>query len=143
MPPLGLCQRWLRLTPLAVAALFGAALFGAAPARAQTNNTLTLALIDDVYGSRCLDGSPFGYYYKQASAANATKFLIELQGGGWCYGLADCYARSLTTLGSSKEWPTTVRARRAARPRAERMGKRGRRTARRWKERGSPRDLRR
>ena len=34
--------------------------------------------------------------------------LHRYQGGGWCYSLADCYGRSKTSLGSSKNIPTTV-----------------------------------
>ena len=31
-----------------------------------------------------------------------------VQGGGWCYSLADCYGRSKTSLGSSSNIPATV-----------------------------------
>jgi hypothetical protein len=39
-----------------------------------------------------MDGSRFGYYFRPASlAASQKKWVIELQGGGWCYNEGDCY----------------------------------------------------
>jgi len=62
--------------------------------------------------ARCLDGSMAGYYYRKGPA---NKYLIFLEGGGWCYDsncasptkagtLKDCTARSRTSLGSSGSW---------------------------------------
>ncbi len=48
-----------------------------------------------------------GYYYSYGSGASANKWIIFFQGGGWCYSVNGCYARSLTALGSSKSWPAT------------------------------------
>jgi len=64
------------------------------------------------YGSRCLDGSPSGFYYKNYSiSASRTKWLVQLVGGGFCApnatrtdGVDDCYARAKTNLGSSNNW---------------------------------------
>lgn len=61
--------------------------------------------------AKCLDGtSPAFYYYK---GALANKWIVYFEGGGWCgtpdpsTTLADCYARSQTDLGSSKNYPAT------------------------------------
>jgi ribosome maturation protein SDO1 len=54
------------------------------------------------YGSRCLDGSPSGYYFRENAAS--TKWVIFLQGGGLCVEPEDCLQRSKSNLGSSKSW---------------------------------------
>uniref|UniRef100_A0A6B2L7E7 Pectin acetylesterase n=1 Tax=Arcella intermedia TaxID=1963864 RepID=A0A6B2L7E7_9EUKA len=56
-------------------------------------------------GALCLDGSPYGVY---VSKGLADKWVIHIQGGGWCYDEADCLGRSKTILGSSKTWPTIL-----------------------------------
>lgn len=53
----------------------------------------------------CLDGSPPGYYMRAGSGNGTNKWVLHLMGGGWCTTLADCYNRSFTIFGSSKEWP--------------------------------------
>lgn len=55
----------------------------------------------------CLDGSPYGVYFVP-SARNSTRWTIYLQGGGWCYDEALCYARSKTFRGSSAQFPRTT-----------------------------------
>lgn len=35
------------------------------------------------------------------------KYIIYVNGGGWCYDYKECAARALTSLGSSKFWPKT------------------------------------
>ena len=35
------------------------------------------------------------------------KWIIHLEGGGWCYDEDACVLRSKTNLGSSKNWPDT------------------------------------
>ena len=35
------------------------------------------------------------------------KWIIHLEGGGWCYNEDDCVERSKTELGSSNYWPET------------------------------------
>lgn len=48
--------------------------------------------------ARCMDGSRFGYYFRPASSTTgSTKWVIELQGGGWCYNEGACYGRTLLT----------------------------------------------
>lgn len=54
----------------------------------------------------CLDGSAYGYY---ALKGTVDKWVVALQGGGWCFGLDDCFARTQPAyagggLGSSKHW---------------------------------------
>ena len=51
--------------------------------------------------ARCLDGSPGAFYLRRG---NPRKWLIYLEGGGWCYDEDDCFERSSTKLGSSKDW---------------------------------------
>lgn len=54
-------------------------------------------------GATCLDGSPGAYYYR--AGAESHKVFIHTQGGGYCLTNDDCYARSLTDLGSSNNYP--------------------------------------
>jgi len=58
----------------------------------------------------CLDGTPGGYYYRASPilSPDANKWYIHHQGGGWCESMSDCYARSLTPLGSSSSYPATM-----------------------------------
>ena len=56
--------------------------------------------------ARCLDGTPGGFYlFRNASD---TRWVVFLQGGGWCYSLKECVGRAGTDLGSSKNWSATV-----------------------------------
>jgi hypothetical protein len=64
-------------------------------------------------GTTCLDGSPGAVYVRPPlyPTARVTTFVVYFEGGGWCYGLKDCYGRSLTDLGSSndyKDYPPNV-----------------------------------
>lgn len=60
--------------------------------------------------AKCLDGSPPALYIHQGSETD--KFLIFLEGGGFCQGesqaevIEQCYQRSKTLLGSSNLWPS-------------------------------------
>ncbi len=40
--------------------------------------------------------------------AQANKWVLFIQGGGWCYSVSECYGRSQTDLGSSKSWPPFI-----------------------------------
>jgi hypothetical protein len=53
----------------------------------------------EAHGARCLDGSPAGFYIERGS--DATRFVVHLQGGGWCINASDCRNRAGTHLGSS------------------------------------------
>lgn len=62
----------------------------------------------------CLDGSPGAYYISEGTGDNRNKVVLYFDGGGWCGGsdlantLENCYQRSLTDLGSSKNYPPTM-----------------------------------
>jgi hypothetical protein len=61
-------------------------------------------------GALCLDGTVPGFYFEQGSAVDA--FVIELEGGGWCYTVEQCYYRaSSTSYGSSKSWENEIEGR--------------------------------
>eukprot|EP01083_Nonionella_stella_P088551 246872_1 len=64
-------------------------------------------------GAKCLDGSTPVYYFREGIGLNHTKYLIWLEGGGWCHthingevdvnlGFDSCYQRSQTRLGSKQ-----------------------------------------
>jgi hypothetical protein len=62
-------------------------------------------------GAVCLDGSPAAYYLRtplNASSDGANKWVIFMEGGGWCGCDIGCQIRSLTDLGSSKGYPATI-----------------------------------
>ena len=61
--------------------------------------------IHPTQGAMCLDGTPTGYYIRKGEGDGAKKWILHLGGGGWCNDSAVCYNRSLTWLGSSKDWP--------------------------------------
>ena len=54
----------------------------------------------------CLDGTQGSYYYR-AGAPGTTRTRLFFQGGGWCVSDGDCYARSLTGIGTSSGLPPT------------------------------------
>eukprot|EP01083_Nonionella_stella_P133788 406796_1 len=55
-------------------------------------------------GAYCLDGSVPDFYYRPGVGDGVSKFHIHvyLEGGGWCFGLDMCAARTATSLGSTK-----------------------------------------
>ena len=64
-------------------------------------------------GAVCLDGSPAAYYIRPpltppSGDAPVNQWLIFHEGGGWCNGDANCYDRSQTDLGSSKNYPAVM-----------------------------------
>lgn len=67
---------------------------------------MKLVLLDDRVsketGALCLDGSSPGFYINRTSSSS--KFIVFLNGGGWCTSPSDCLARSKTHLGSSHYW---------------------------------------
>ncbi len=81
------------------------------PALAAASN-YTLRVLDRATYPRalCLDGSMAAYYYRAGtSPADASKFRIFFQGGGWCTSSEDCLARSKTPLGSNAGLPASDR----------------------------------
>jgi len=67
---------------------------------------LTAAAQND--GAVCIDGTPSAYFYRPGTGSGANKWYIHHEGGGWCYNLGDCFGRSKTDLGSSKNYPMTM-----------------------------------
>lgn len=77
-----------------------------------------LHLLDKESGAMCLDGTPAGYYIRRG---HPNKWLVHLQGGGWCLSEADCLERAglhmfeecplppawghNSVFGSSRCWP--------------------------------------
>ncbi|XP_065888035.1 uncharacterized protein [Dysidea avara] len=68
--------------------------------------SLTLVRNAQDTGAVCLDGSPPGYYYRKGST-DPNKWIIHMEGGGYCNDEKDCVKRSFTDLGSSKKWSST------------------------------------
>lgn len=56
----------------------------------------------------CLDGSAPGYWMERGMGANATRWILHAQGGGWCWNEDECAKRALSDLGSSKNWRHTT-----------------------------------
>jgi hypothetical protein len=81
------------------------------PALCHDGN-LTLFEQTDDESPACLDGSPYGVYFRPN--ASSTKWTVFLEGGGWCYDEKDCLERSKVSSatadagqGSSKKWGPT------------------------------------
>ncbi|XP_057963693.1 pectin acetylesterase 8-like isoform X1 [Malania oleifera] len=53
-------------------------------------------------GAVCLDGSPPAYHFAKGFGAGINKWLVHIEGGGWCNNVTTCLARTRTRLGSSK-----------------------------------------
>ncbi|CAI6011658.1 unnamed protein product [Closterium sp. NIES-65] len=62
----------------------------------------------DSTAPRCLDGSPAGYYHQRGTGTGSKRWLITLEGGGWCFNMQRCVRRKATGLGSSATWPNPV-----------------------------------
>ena len=59
-------------------------------------------------GAVCLDGSPGGFYYAPARSPTPHSWVIELQGGGWCYTPSMCSHRG-QTWSRSGAWTPSCR----------------------------------
>lgn len=55
------------------------------------------------FGARCLDGSEVTYYFREGFGTGSNKWMIFLEGGGWCVTLKECYEWAVlgTSVGSS------------------------------------------
>ena len=58
-------------------------------------------------GAVCLDGSPQAFYLRQPltpnpSGASTKRFVVFMEGGGWCGSDVNCWQRAQGDLGSSK-----------------------------------------
>lgn len=82
------------------------------PTASPTKSTPLQLLSSEKYPlARCMDGSPGGYYYEppdSAHAANATIWIIELQGGGECATSKLCKKHDGTALATSDAFPRSV-----------------------------------
>lgn len=63
-------------------------------------------LKEEKYQSKCLDGSPYNFYFKRGKNEGKDKYLIFFEGGAWCGYNGDdviksCVSRSETMLGTS------------------------------------------
>lgn len=56
------------------------------------------------FGAKCLDGTPPAYSIRPGVGANASRFILFLEGGGWCFDVASCGSRRRGGLGSSKSY---------------------------------------
>jgi hypothetical protein len=56
-------------------------------------NTWTLVRVADS-SALCLDGSPAAFYIRPGSNANAAKWIVHLEGGGWATDLGGHFSRS-------------------------------------------------
>ena len=59
----------------------------------------------------CMDSTPYGYYMR--IGARTDKWIVDIQGGGWCPDVYNCWLRTLdtyvnSTLGSSRNWGLTA-----------------------------------
>ena len=72
-------------------------------AAAQEWRHVSLASVDPE--ALCLDGSPGAYEIKPGSGANASKFILFQQAGGWAMSPNDLLYRSTTSLGSTRADP--------------------------------------
>ena len=85
------------------------------PASAGQMNLTLLHAAAAEKGAVCLDGTAPGYYWREGTGLNKSKFLLVFQGGGWCRGVgkagatAACADRATGTLGSSTHWSKTLR----------------------------------
>lgn len=59
--------------------------------------------------ARCLDGSPGAYYFRRGGEAAAGKWVVFLEGWGFCDAPETCLERSKTHMGSSLPDPETIR----------------------------------
>uniref|UniRef100_A0A453GXR1 Pectin acetylesterase n=3 Tax=Aegilops tauschii subsp. strangulata TaxID=200361 RepID=A0A453GXR1_AEGTS len=62
---------------------------------------LTLLAGAQEKGAVCLDGTPPGYHLQRGSGDGSNRWLIHLEGGGWCSTIKDCSNRRMYALGSS------------------------------------------
>jgi hypothetical protein len=67
-------------------------------------NVATQHLLDAYPEAKCLDGTPAQYYLRSAAnKPNSTKWVIHIQGGGWCSSQSSCKSRASSRLGSSSK----------------------------------------
>lgn len=67
-----------------------------AAAGAMTRVTVPL-IVADAHGAKCLDGTPPVFLWRQGVGIDASKFIVFLEGGGWCFSPDDCAGRAVST----------------------------------------------
>ena len=69
----------------------------------SSSATLKLSIMPqtfaDIYGAKCLDGSP---PYRYDLVQDPTRWVLFFEGGGWCFTASDCAARAQGGGGSSR-----------------------------------------
>lgn len=83
--------------------LLGVAAIAQPPAGSMNVNVVSPA-ITAKHGAKCLDGTPPAYNIRLGTGANVSKYILFLEGGGWCFGIADCTKRRGGGLGSSSSY---------------------------------------
>ncbi|KAD3336221.1 hypothetical protein R6Q59_028549 [Mikania micrantha] len=53
-------------------------------------------------GAYCLDGSVPAYHFKKGFGSGSRRWVLHIEGGGWCNSVSSCSFRKTTALGSSK-----------------------------------------
>jgi hypothetical protein len=63
----------------------------------------------------CIDGTAPAYYWREGAGTDATKAILFLEGGGWCYPSdinqtsgSNCAVRAKSALGSSKRYGPSI-----------------------------------
>ncbi len=79
--------------PMLAAAAFALIFAACAQASQQPADDWNLVRIADGT-ALCLDGSPAAFYIRAGSQANANKWIMHLEGGGWATDLGGHFARS-------------------------------------------------
>jgi len=90
-------------TTLALAA------FAVVPAQLPPDATVLQLLDTSAHPyARCMDGSPGGFYVRDATGARrATTYVLDFEGGGECSNTENCAPRLSKSLGSSNHFPPT------------------------------------
>lgn len=67
------------------------------------SNYVPLTLLSNAKqrGAFCLDGSLPGYHFQKGFGSGSSKWVLHIEGGGWCDSVATCSLRKTTSLGSS------------------------------------------
>jgi hypothetical protein len=98
------------LQVLLLTALFNEMLVTSLTTVSPANQVIDLTLLTNYPSAVCLDGTPAGYYFRPSSSAESTKWMLYMEGGGWCWTPETCFLRSQMPWGSSSTWPRRVNA---------------------------------
>lgn len=73
-------------------------------AGATTSDFVPLTLLSNAVqrGAYCLDGSVPAYHFQKGFGSGSRRWVLHIEGGGWCNTIASCSFRKKTALGSSK-----------------------------------------